>query len=108
VNSPKFRKGDVVSIPYSSTNYSIEEIKDNKYIVQNLFNKQQFDVAYNIFDAQAALYSRGVESLVFKQEYLTKIEQPDTCKHPNKYANRISRAMVFMVCPDCKKDLGDV
>jgi hypothetical protein len=29
------------------------------------------------------------------------------CKHPNKYKNIISRTLIFWICPDCKKDLGD-
>ena len=34
-------------------------------------------------------------------------EQPVTCSHPNKYINHIFTSR-FWVCPDCKKDLGNV
>jgi hypothetical protein len=27
------------------------------------------------------------------------------CKHPNKYLNRLSANLSFMVCPDCKKEV---
>jgi hypothetical protein len=29
------------------------------------------------------------------------------CTHPNKYRNVLSRNLIFWVCPDCKKDLGN-
>lgn len=29
------------------------------------------------------------------------------CTHPNKYKNVLSRSLIFWVCPDCKKDLGN-
>lgn len=28
------------------------------------------------------------------------------CKHPNKYLNRLSANLSFMVCPDCKKEVN--
>lgn len=29
------------------------------------------------------------------------------CTHPKKYKNVLSKTLIFWVCPDCKKDLGD-
>lgn len=42
----------------------------------------------------------------------TGLRQTDSssisCKHSNKYINVVSATLKFWVCPDCKKDLGDV
>jgi hypothetical protein len=34
-----------------------------------------------------------------------KIDKFKQCNHPNKYKNVISKALVFWVCPDCKKEV---
>lgn len=34
-------------------------------------------------------------------------KEEKVCKHPNKYKNVLSRSLIFWVCPDCKKDLGN-
>jgi len=37
-----------------------------------------------------------------------KLASHRTCKHENRYINKISANLAFWYCPDCKKDLGDV
>jgi hypothetical protein len=35
------------------------------------------------------------------------ISESSFCRHDKKYINKISNALKFWYCPDCKKDLGD-
>lgn len=44
---------------------------------------------------------------LFSPSNSLKTKQEKMCNHPNKYKNTISRTLVFWVCPDCKKDLGN-
>lgn len=64
-----------------------------------------FDLEWN--DVKINGHCESIPTPEYSTEYAaaTKIVG---CSHPNKYINHISANLKFMVCPDCKMDLGDV
>lgn len=99
-----FKINDKVKIKKDekTISYFGEKYAGTKATIKNMMNNNIADV--ECFDGKT--YMSPVEFLETYYEPKKKIPNK-ICWHENKYKNRISARIVFWVCPDCKKDLGD-
>jgi hypothetical protein len=60
----------------------------------------------NIIDGLSTNFSylgRGIHAAITENNYT--ILNDTTCKHENKYVNKLTKNLEFMVCPDCKEEI---
>lgn len=92
---PKFRESEVVN--HRGRKAEIAEV------IPVFWGAFEYVIVYSD-SAEQVNYVREEEI----EKWSSISSENKVCTHPNKYKNVLSANLSFWVCPDCKKDLGDV
>jgi hypothetical protein len=106
----EFKIGDRVRIKEGTRFYNDGELSNPmcEGTVYSISDSLDLDLNIRIFwdNRLYNVYTAKDLELVSNTPINTKMPEETTCSHPNKYINGFTTK--FWVCPDCKKDLGDV
>ena len=111
----KFKSGDRVKIIKTDFTTNEDQHIGKQATVRDIWAADWYTAKEGIYNVELdkekgcekeilVLYESQMELI---KEEVSKVEN-QICFHPNKYMNEVSANLKFWVCPDCKKDLGDV